>query len=127
MPHGIGPEVLQNLLQNYLISDSSAVENLPFILSSLSKSCFVLRPSLSKWIARINSLFQSKDVSVKWAAACVAHRSASLSKDLTVECAPTWVSNAILIISVSKRMNSLFTRWQLYFRKMIRALLPRLP
>ena len=92
---------LHNLLQNCLVSESTAVTNLPFVLSSLSEHCFVMKSAHSEWIARINWLFRSRDVSANWAAVCIALRSVSHSVDLIIECVSTWIPSALAVLSVS--------------------------
>lgn len=94
------PHPLKTLLQLQLASDSLAVLHLPFILSSLNPE--VLQPSshTPKWTTRVNSLIHAKDVGARWAGLCLAQQTAVYSKTLMLECAQSWVTVVLPMLSV---------------------------
>lgn len=92
--------VLKTLLQVHMASDAHAVLHLPYVLSTLTAESLQSSEHVQKWIARTNSLILSKDGGARWAGLCVALQTASLSKDLMIECAQTWVGATIPLLSV---------------------------
>lgn len=92
---------LKNLLQFHLASDSSTVFHLPLISSSLTPEAFSPSSHLSKWTTRVNSLIHAKDPGARWAGICLALQTASLSKDMMLECAQGWITIVLPMLSVS--------------------------
>ncbi|KAJ3551411.1 hypothetical protein NM688_g4721 [Phlebia brevispora] len=90
---------LKILLQLQLATDSSAVQHLPSVLSSLNPQ--VLQPSshTQKWTARVNSLIHSKDAGARWAGLCIAQQTSIFSKALMLECAQGWVTVVLPLLS----------------------------
>ena len=91
---------LKTLLQLQLASDSLAVLHLPFILSSLNSEGLQPSPHTQKWSTRINSLIHSKDTGARWAGLCIAQRTSIYSKALMLECAQSWVTVVLPMLSV---------------------------
>lgn len=91
---------LKTLLQLHLASDSYAVVYLPFILDTLAQDNFLPSSHIQKWIARINSLIHSKDSGARWSGLCIALRTSTCSKNIMVECASSWVSAVLSLLSV---------------------------
>jgi hypothetical protein len=91
---------LQTFLQLQLASDSSAVLHLPHLLKYLTSESFLPSPHIQKWTARVNSLVHSKDSGSRWAGLCLAHKTCTLSKSIMIECAQSWLSVALPILSV---------------------------
>lgn len=92
---------LKNLLQFQLATDANAVLHLPYTLSVLSNEAFEPSSHLAKWTARINSLVHSKDVGARWAGLCIALRTSVLSRAIMLECAQSWVTATLSLLSVS--------------------------
>ncbi len=91
---------LKALLQLQLASDAYAVLHLPYILDSLNSEA--LRPSqhTQKWSTRVNSLIHSKDAGARWAGLCIAFNTSFFSRDLMLECAQSWVTAVVPLLSV---------------------------
>ncbi|KAJ7590791.1 rRNA processing/ribosome biogenesis-domain-containing protein [Mycena floridula] len=90
---------LKTILQLHLASDASALQNLPYIIESLNSDSFSPSSHLQKWIARVNSLLHSKDVSGRWIGLCLAQRTAVLSKSLMIESGQSWLGVALPLLS----------------------------
>lgn len=93
------PHPLKALLQLQLPSDSYAVHNLPYVLSSLTPAALRPSPHIQKWIARISSLLYSKDPGARWAGLCIAHETSIHSKSIIIDCAQTWLAVALPLLS----------------------------
>ena len=91
---------LKTLLQVHLASDSSAALHLPHVLATLSSTALQSSEHIQKRVARVNTLVASKDGAARWAGLCIALQTASLSRDLMLECAQAWVGAAIPLLSV---------------------------
>jgi hypothetical protein len=93
---------LDVLLQYHLSTDQSAVVNLPSVIAALSPSLFHSdSPHIRKWTTRLSALIQAKIPGARWAGLCLARETALHDKGLMVECASTWVSIALPLLSVS--------------------------
>lgn len=91
---------LKTLLQLQLASDALAVLHLPYVLSTLNSE--VLQPSshTQKWTTRVNSLIHSKDAGARWVGLCLAYQTSIYSKSLMLECAQSWVTVVLPLLSV---------------------------
>lgn len=92
---------LKALLQLQLASDSYAVLHLPYVLASLTSTCFSPSPHIQKWTTRIHSLIHSKDPGARWAGLCIAYQTSLFSKSIMIECAQNWLGVALPVLSVS--------------------------
>jgi len=97
-------QTLESIVQLQLATETTSVFHLPAVLESLTEEHFQ-SPSLSsagrtKWIARVNSLLHSKEPAGRWAGACLARRTAAVSKEILLECANGWIGVALLWFSV---------------------------
>ncbi|KAK0231019.1 rRNA processing/ribosome biogenesis-domain-containing protein [Armillaria fumosa] len=90
---------LKTLLQLHLATDTSAAQNLPYILDILTSEHLSPSPHLTKWTSRIYSLLHSKDAPGKWAGLCLAHRTSLLSKIVMIEHAQQWLTIALRVLS----------------------------
>ncbi|KZP24698.1 hypothetical protein FIBSPDRAFT_951090 [Athelia psychrophila] len=93
---------LKTLLQLHLASDTSAVLHVSYILSSLTPNCFLPSPHIQKWTTRVGSLMHSKDPGARWAGLCIAQKTAVLSKAIMIDCAQSWLSVALPMLSRSE-------------------------
>ncbi|KAI0089115.1 rRNA processing/ribosome biogenesis-domain-containing protein [Irpex rosettiformis] len=93
------PHPLKTLLQLHVASDGNAVLHLPYILSSLTSQALEPSPHSQKWMTRINSLIHSKDRGARWAGLCIALRTSVLSKPIMFECAQSWVTASLSLVS----------------------------
>ena len=91
---------LKHLLQFQLASDALAVLHLPYVLSALNAEALQASAHVQKWTTRINSLLYSKDAGARWAGLCIAQQSSIYSKALMLECAQSWVTVALPLLSV---------------------------
>ncbi|KAL4241842.1 Pre-rRNA-processing protein RIX1 [Abortiporus biennis] len=98
---------LKSLLQVQLASDGNAVLHLPYILSSLTVEHLQPSQHTQKWTTRINSLLQSKDAGARWAGCCIAFKTASLSKDIMIESAQSWVTTSLPLLSKNEPLPTL--------------------
>ncbi|KAF8238885.1 hypothetical protein L208DRAFT_1421135 [Tricholoma matsutake] len=98
---------LKSLLQLQLASDSSAVINLPLVLTSLTSDDFLPSSHLSKWTTRINSLLHSKEAGGRWAGLCLAQKTSLLSKNTMVEFSQSWLGVALPILSRNEPLPNL--------------------
>lgn len=92
---------LAGLLQHQLAADSNAFSQLPVVLASLDKQHFENKASTTKWTNRLNSLVHSKDVSVRWSALCLIHKTCQLSLPTMLEHAEKWIALVLPMLSVS--------------------------
>lgn len=94
---------LKTLLQLHLGTESSTVLHLPYILQTLDPQAFTPSSVHSqRWATRINSLIYAKDSGARWAGLTLALRTSMLCKPIMIECAQSWVSVALPMISVRK-------------------------
>ncbi|KAJ3757971.1 rRNA processing/ribosome biogenesis-domain-containing protein [Lentinula raphanica] len=98
---------LKALLNVHLASDASAVTHLPYIVDLLCAEQFSPSPHLPKWTARLNSLLHSKDNGARWAGLCLAYKTSLYSKSTLLECAQSWLSIAIPILSKKEPLPTL--------------------
>lgn len=91
---------LKYLLQTQLATDSSAVRYLPYCLSTLTVECLLPSAHLAKWTTRILALFHSKDAGARWAGLCLAHKSSILSQKIMIDCAQSWITVVLPMLSV---------------------------
>ncbi|KAK7695777.1 hypothetical protein QCA50_000414 [Cerrena zonata] len=90
---------LKALLQIQLASDAQAVLHLPYILATLRADDLLPSEHTQKWTTRLNSLILSKDGSARWSGLSIALKSATLSQNMMLECAQTWVGAALPLLS----------------------------
>ena len=95
---------LTTLLQFQLASDGNAVLHLHYTLSALTPQTFEPSSHLSKWTARTNSLIHSKDAGARWAGLSIALRTSVLSQTIMLECAESWVTAALTLLSVGSTL-----------------------
>jgi hypothetical protein len=101
-------QALESIVQLQLATEATTVFHLPIVLESLTEEHFRSRdqppPHASagrtKWIARVNSLLHSKEPAGRWAGACLARRTAAVSKDVLLECASGWIGVVLPWFSV---------------------------
>ena len=85
-----------------LATDNSVVTNLPLVLDNLVEGDLLSQGYVRKWPVRINSLIYSKDPRARWAGLSIALRTATLSRDVTMNgCAQAWITAALPILFVS--------------------------
>lgn len=110
---------MDGLLQLQLATDSSAVVQLPYILQTLNAQTFS-SGHFQKWTTRINSLIHSKDSAARWSGLSIALRTSALCKPIMIECAQSWVSVALPMLSVSAACR---LSYRLIFRRKTRRYL----
>jgi rRNA processing/ribosome biogenesis len=111
-------QTLESIVQLQLATEATSVFHLPAVLGSLTEEHFHSRelPSSNaphspysgsagstgrtKWIARVNSLLHSKEPAGRWVGACLARRTATVSKDVLFECASGWIGVVLPWFSV---------------------------
>ena len=97
-------QTLESIVQLQLATEATSVFHLPTVLESLTEGHFQSSPHSSagrtKWIARVNSLLHSKEPAGRWAGACLARRTAAVSKEILLECASGWIAAALPWFSV---------------------------
>ena len=100
----MGIQTLESIVQLQLATETTSVFHLPAVLESLTEAHFQSSPHSSvgrtKWIARVNSLLHSKEPAGRWAGACLARRTAAVSKEILLECASGWITAALPWFSV---------------------------
>lgn len=108
----MGIQTLESIVQLQLATETTSVFYLPSVLESLTEELFQLSPHSSagrtKWIARVNSLLHSKEPAGRWAGACLARRTAAVSKEILLECASGWIAAALPWFSVRTPNPTLF-------------------
>ena len=97
-------QTLESIIQLQLATETTSVFHLPTVLESLTEEHFQSPPQSSagrtKWIARVNSLLHSKEPAGRWAGACLARRTAAVSREILLECASGWIAVALPWFSV---------------------------
>jgi len=105
-------QTLESIVQLQLATETTTVFHLPIVLESLTEEHFHAAPApplhssvasaagKTKWIARVNSLLHSKEPAGRWAGACLARRTAAVSKDVLLECASRWIAVVLPWFSV---------------------------
>lgn len=97
-------QTLESIVQLQLATETTSVFHLPVVLESLTEEHFHSRPhpnpGRTKWIARVNSLLHSKEPAGRWAGACLARRTAAVSKEVLLECASGWIGVVLPWFSV---------------------------
>ena len=97
-------QTLESIVQLQLATETTSVFYLPSVLENLTEELFQLSSHSSagrtKWIARVNSLLHSKEPAGRWAGACLARRTAAVSKEILLECASGWITAALPWFSV---------------------------
>lgn len=97
---------LKTWLQLHLITDASALINLPFVLNSITEEDFLSHDLVQKWTTRISSLMHSKDPGARWAGMSIALRTAILSRDAMNECAHAWITVTLPMLFVGRSRDS---------------------
>lgn len=93
-------QTLESIVQLQLATETTSVFHLPTVLESLTEEYFQSPQGRTKWIARVNSLLHSKEPAARWAGACLARRTAAVSKDILLECASGWIAITLPWFSV---------------------------
>ena len=97
-------QTLESIVQLQLATETTSVFHLPMVLESLTEEHFHSQQQQSagrtKWIARINSLLHSKEAPGRWAGACLARRTAVVSREVLLECASAWIGVVLPWFSV---------------------------
>jgi hypothetical protein len=97
-------QTLESIVQLQLATETTSVFHLPAVIESLTEEHFQSPPHSSagrtKWITRVNSLLHSKEPAGRWAGACLARRTATVSKEILLECASGWIAAVLPWFSV---------------------------
>lgn len=102
----MGMQTLESIVQLQLATETTSVFHLPIVLESLTEEHFHSHsPSHSsagrtRWVARVNSMLHSKEPAGRWAGACLARRTAAVSKEVLLECASGWIGVVLPWFSV---------------------------
>jgi hypothetical protein len=91
---------LRAILHAQVASDKQAAENLRYTLVALSKETLAPSSHLQKWTARLSSLLYSREPFARWAGLSLALRTSELSKSIMIECAQTWITATLPLLSV---------------------------
>lgn len=98
---------LDRLLVDYLAVESRVQEQLPFILEAITSQGLLRltqqddnEPTRRKWIARLNTLLQSKNARTRWAALSLIKLTCEESTDWAVAAALSWHNQLLTLVGV---------------------------
>lgn len=102
---------LNRLLSDYLSDEGRTHKHMAFMMQSILDNALLKDPESEqdrdletaqrKWVARVNTLLQSKDISTRWAAVVFVKTTSEQSTTLFANNFQTWAGLLMNIVSVS--------------------------